>query len=73
MLQYTDDTMIVLKGELAAVEELKSILDKFSDATGLGINFSKSTLVPIHMDQQMLACYNNALKSYGSTAVTTMH
>lgn len=50
MLQYADDTLIVCQGELEAVQELKRILDWFAAATGLNINFSKSTMVPIHLD-----------------------
>jgi hypothetical protein len=54
VLQYADDTLIVLQGEVAAAQELKSILHRFSEATGLKINFSKSTMVPIHMEQQLI-------------------
>uniref|UniRef100_A0A8R7V3Y6 Reverse transcriptase domain-containing protein n=1 Tax=Triticum urartu TaxID=4572 RepID=A0A8R7V3Y6_TRIUA len=39
VLQYADDTLIVLRAELEAVRRLKSILDDFVAATGLVINF----------------------------------
>jgi len=45
-----DDTLIVMRGDIADVHELKNILQQFSEATGLRINYNKSTLVPIHMD-----------------------
>jgi hypothetical protein len=51
VLQYADDTMIVMEGDPANVCVLKMLLDIFSSATGLCINFQKSVLVPIHMDE----------------------
>lgn len=54
VLQYADDTLIVLRGDFEAAQELKSILDNFSEATGLKINYSKSTLVSIHMDVDLV-------------------
>jgi hypothetical protein len=53
-LQYADDTLIVLKGDLAGVLKLKEALNLFSEATGLTINYHKSTLVPLHMDSTTL-------------------
>ena len=49
MLQYVDDTLIVTKGDAASMRTLKTILDLFSAATGLTINFHKSTFVPMHV------------------------
>lgn len=51
MLQYADDTLILMRGELADVERLKSLLDQFSAATGLHGNYHKSTAVPMHMSE----------------------
>jgi hypothetical protein len=51
VLQYADDTMIVMEGDPANVCVLKKLLDIFSSAIGLCINFQKSVLVPIHMDE----------------------
>ncbi|WVZ49637.1 hypothetical protein U9M48_000977 [Paspalum notatum var. saurae] len=57
VLQYADDTLILLRGELAGVRRLKELLDAFAAATGLCINYSKSTMVPIHMDSVVVeAC-----------------
>jgi hypothetical protein len=52
VLQYADDTLIVLKGDLQGVSLLKQILDQFAALSGLHINYGKSTLVPIHLDEQ---------------------
>jgi hypothetical protein len=55
VLQYADDTLIILRAETGAAERLKGILDDFAAATGLVINFSKSTLVPMSMDPELLS------------------
>uniref|UniRef100_A0A0A9EF20 Reverse transcriptase domain-containing protein n=1 Tax=Arundo donax TaxID=35708 RepID=A0A0A9EF20_ARUDO len=54
VLQYADDTLIVLRGELDQVPRLKVILDNFSSATGLHINFSKSTFLPMHIEDDVV-------------------
>jgi hypothetical protein len=40
---------------------LKDILDSFARATGLVINFHKSTLVPLHADDDTVALVRDAL------------
>ena len=52
MLQYADDTLILLKGIVQQAMVLKELLDSFEIFSGLKINYHKSTLVPIHMSQQ---------------------
>lgn len=53
VLQYADDTLILVKAELLAIVHLKSILDQFSSATGLDINFHKTTFVPMHVEDSL--------------------
>ena len=48
ILQYADDTLILVRAERQDVENLKPVLDQFSAATGLKINYDKSTMVPMH-------------------------
>lgn len=58
VLQYADDTLIIVKADAAQLSCLKDILDQFSSYTGLSINFDKSTFVPIdihHDTSRMLA------------------
>ena len=50
-----DDTLIVLMCELRGLSLLKVLLDKFATATGLCINYNKSTTVPIHMDENVVS------------------
>jgi hypothetical protein len=61
VLQYADDTLIVMKGELWVVQELENILDQFTVATRLQITFAKSIVVPIHMDNESMILSNKAL------------
>jgi hypothetical protein len=49
ILHYADDTLILLRGELQDVCFLKTLL-----ATGLRINFDKSTDVPMNMGEEVL-------------------
>jgi hypothetical protein len=55
VLQYADDTLIVTKADAGSIERLKRILDSFAVATGLKINFGKSSVVPLHTDPRILA------------------
>jgi hypothetical protein len=50
VLQYIDDTLIIMAADVRGAARLKELLDLFADATGLTINFRKSTLVPLHVD-----------------------
>ena len=52
ILQYADDTMILLRGDTQQAAVIKQILDDFSNFSGLKINYHKSTFVPIGIDQQ---------------------
>jgi hypothetical protein len=47
VIQYADDTLLIMRAERSHVYRLKKILDLFSQATGLHINFHKSTFVPV--------------------------
>jgi hypothetical protein len=52
VLQYADDTLIVLQGDVQQARILKEILDSFAISTGLKINYNKSTFVPINLSLQ---------------------
>jgi hypothetical protein len=49
VLQYADDTLILASATPAAATHLRSILDDFAAATGLGINFHKTTFIPMNV------------------------
>ena len=52
ILQYADDTLIFMEACDSQLSELKRLLQVFSVSTGLKVNYSKSTLVPINVDDQ---------------------
>jgi len=49
IVQYADDTLLILPGDARNLFNLKGLLRSFSDSTGLHVNFAKSFLVPINM------------------------
>jgi hypothetical protein len=44
-----------------SAHRLKELLDQFADTLGLAINFSKSTLVPMHVPDPELLLIQSAL------------
>jgi hypothetical protein len=52
ILQYADDTLIVIQGDVEQAKVLKLILDDFACTAGLKIDFTKSTFVPINLTLQ---------------------
>ena len=52
ILQYADDTLIIMEAKLDQLTTLKNILRLFSLSTGLKVNLSKSMLVPINMEPE---------------------
>lgn len=49
VLQYADDTLILLKADGVGLAALREVLDNFFAASGLHINYAKSTMVPMHV------------------------
>ena len=68
VLQYADDTLIILQDDLDQLQTLKSILLDFSNTMGLVINFHKRTFAPIHVDpdlaSQLAASFGCAVASF---------
>jgi hypothetical protein len=48
ILQYVNDTLILLPADACQLFTLKGLLQSFSDSIGLKINFQKSFLIPIN-------------------------
>ena len=49
VLQYADDTLLIMKGSTQQAESVKMILDTFAAFSGLRINYQKSTLVSLNL------------------------
>jgi hypothetical protein len=63
ILQYADDTLIIAKASLSAALHLKHTLDNFASATGLQINFDKTTFVPLNVPKDLATSIAAALGS----------
>jgi len=49
VVQYADDTILILKADLTEVQHLKTLLDIFAESTGLKVNYHKSSIIPINV------------------------
>lgn len=61
ILQYADDTLILLRADANGLEALKENLEKFSHSTGLHINYHKSTIVPMGVSDELAANFQHIL------------
>jgi hypothetical protein len=50
VIQYADDTLIIMEGCSTQLQFLKTLLGNFSSSTGLRVNFAKSLMIPINID-----------------------
>ena len=55
ILQYADDTLLILPGDTRILFNLKGLLRSFFDLIGLHVNFNKSFLVPINLSEDSSA------------------
>ncbi|XP_073359822.1 uncharacterized protein [Aegilops tauschii subsp. strangulata] len=55
IVQYADDTILLMPACPRQAVIIKNILSDYAQSIGLKINFHKSTLIPINLDQQMTA------------------
>jgi hypothetical protein len=62
VIQYADDTLIIMEGDARQLFFLKSLLNTFSMATGLKVNFSKSMMVPVNISGDKL---NHLAQTFG--------
>jgi hypothetical protein len=52
IIQYADDTIIVLPADPVQLSVFKDILDQYAAFTGLKVNFEKSSMFPINISQE---------------------
>jgi hypothetical protein len=52
IIQYADDTLLILPGDNRTLLNLKGLLMPFSDSTSLKVNYTESFLVPINISQE---------------------
>ncbi|XP_034571030.1 uncharacterized protein [Setaria viridis] len=49
VIQYADDTLVLVRAEKGQVRRLKQLCNSFATAAGLAINYHKSMFVPVHV------------------------
>jgi hypothetical protein len=54
IIQYADDTLLIVPADRLQLRALKETLEKYSKSTGLRINYSKSQLVPINVSEDLV-------------------
>jgi hypothetical protein len=52
IIQYADDTIIVLPADPAQLQVFKGILEQYAAFTELKVNYHKSSLIPINLSQE---------------------
>ena len=61
IVQYADDTLVMMQADTRQLFYLKALLNTFADATGLKVNYNKSNLIPINMSEERAAIMINTL------------
>jgi hypothetical protein len=54
IIQYADDTLLIMPADRVQISALKDVLQKFSLSTGLRINYNKSQMLPINVPGELL-------------------
>jgi hypothetical protein len=54
IIQYIDDTLLILRDDVAQVKALKDTLEKYSKSIGLRITYSKLQMIPINVDDELM-------------------
>jgi hypothetical protein len=49
ILQYADDTLVIMQADRDQVITMKEILENYAQSTGLKINFHQSSMIPINL------------------------
>jgi len=55
IVQYADNTLLILPADAKQLFILKGLLRSFSDSIGLNVNFNKSCLLPINVSEAKLS------------------
>jgi hypothetical protein len=54
VVQYADDTIMIMQADMEQVMHLKMLLDSFPISTGLKVNFNKSSMVSINVSEEKI-------------------
>jgi hypothetical protein len=50
IVQYVDDTLLIMEACPRQLLTLKALLNSFADSTGLKVNYHKSNIYPINVE-----------------------
>ena len=62
VVQYADDTLVLLQADAKQLHCLKALLNTFADATGLKVNYSKSSLIPLNVPEEKVEILTNTFQ-----------
>ena len=54
IVQYADDTLVIMQVDAKQLHCLKALLNTFADATGLKVNYNKSSMIPINVPEEKM-------------------
>jgi hypothetical protein len=60
IIQYVDDTILIMTASQRELFCLKGLLQSFSDSTGLKVNYAKSQIIPLNLAQEQAMNLANA-------------
>lgn len=55
IIEYADDTLLLMQADATQLTHLKNILKDFAQSTGLRVNFSKSSMISINVPNTTMA------------------
>jgi hypothetical protein len=61
IIQYADDTLIIMKADAHQLCCLKAILQTFAESTRLKINYRKTSMIPINVSEERLTHFANTI------------
>ena len=61
IVQYADDTLLIMQGCNSQLLHAKSLLRYFAAYTGLKVNYSKSNIIPINISQERIQSFSVTL------------
>jgi hypothetical protein len=62
IIQYADDTLLIMQADARQLFFLKSLLITFAEATNLHVNYKKSQMLPINISEEKL---HNLAQTFG--------
>ena len=62
IVQYADDTLLVMQADSRQLFCLKALLNTFATTTGLKVNYGKSFMVPLNITEDRIELFTNTLQ-----------